>query len=124
MAKVIGGLLVVVILGWGGLSLSPAGAVRVNLLTSGHPILASTVRITKNDYQKDRTPWTKRGDYLINHPIVTETGAEIDEFSIQHHGIFYTATQNYRASFWALKLDDGVNQHFEATAGESNGLAS
>ncbi|WP_156093427.1 hypothetical protein [Lactiplantibacillus fabifermentans] len=81
----------------------------MNLMTSGHPILASTVRITKNDYQKNRTPWTKRGDYLINHPIVTETGAKIDEFSIQQHGIFYTATQNYRASFWALGSQQGLS---------------
>ena len=80
-----------------GMFLTPKTAVRMCVITNGHPTLALTTKVKKNNYAKNHTQYTNRGDYVISHSFVDKsTGAQYDEFSIHREGIFYIATLNYK----------------------------
>ncbi|MDV7718694.1 hypothetical protein GA840_02260 [Pediococcus ethanolidurans] len=90
----------IMLIGIIGMFATPKTAVRMGVATNGHPMIAMTAKVAKNNYRKNHDQYTKRGDYVIKPSFVDKaTGARYDEFSMHCEGFFYVATLNYKVEW-------------------------
>ncbi len=72
------------------ITMTPEGALRFKLLTSGYPIKAVTMRLREKAYPMS-LDFNQKGYTLENPPTEKDTQAELYNWVVTKHGIFYTA---------------------------------